>query len=304
MFTSTRIEHTGSYIEYRIEKLTGFRTRICPERLKRGIGSVSLPTYPDDGCPFCPDRIEEATPVFADGTRIRVGESLTFPNLYPYAVYHVVTAITRAHSVQRFTTKQIVDALKGQITALENQEGYVSINWNFLPSAGASLAHPHLQGLCDSTPDTMPARYFTAGLPYFQSYGTNYFNDMKEYAEQSESDLPGTSLFWYAHPVPIGEREIRCILPFTKIHEFHQVLGDFASDLVMILEFYRELGTSAFNMAIFFAHQESRDHVSAFCSLISRINPNPQSTSDTAFMERLHLEPVILTLPEELASIW
>jgi hypothetical protein len=38
--------------------------------------------------------------------------------------------------------------------------------------------------------------------------------------------------------------------------------------------------------------------------MISRINPNPSSTSDSAFMERLHLEPVILTLPEDIGNFY
>jgi len=304
MFTSFRIEHTEGFIEYRVEESTGLRTRICPERLKRGIGGVYTPAYTDEGCRFCPDLIEKVTPVFPDGKRICVGESITFPNLYPSAAYHVVTSITHEHSVPRFTPRQIADALRGQVNALEDQSGYVSINWNYLPSAGASLPHPHLQGLCDHLPDTLPSRYLLAGLQYHESHGKRYFEYVREDAEHSGRDLPGTNLFWYAHPVPVGEREIRCLLPLTTVTEFSDVLEDFSTDLVTMLGFYRDLGTSAFNMSIFFGQSKDRETYSAFCSLISRINPNPLSTSDTAFMERLHLEPVILTLPEDLATIW
>jgi len=304
MFTSFRKEHPGGFIEYRVEKLTGLRTRICPERLKRGIGTPYISAYSPEDCPFCPELINIVTPTFPDGKRICVGESVTFPNLYPFAAYHVVTTITHEHEVVMFSSRQIADALLGQVAALEYQSGYVSINWNYLPSAGASLTHPHLQGLCDDLPDTLPGRYLLAAAQYRESSGRRYFEDVREHAEQNGRDLSGTSLFWYANPVPVGEREIRCLLPLITVKEFTQVLEKFASDLVAILKFYHDLGTSAFNMGIFFAHDEEKDHFSAFCSLISRINPNPLSTSDTAFMERLHLEPVILTLPEDLAAAW
>jgi len=56
-------------------------------------------------------------------------------------------------------------------------------------------------------------------------------------------------------------------------------------------------------MAIYFDREKSGAFRS-FCSLISRINPNPLSTSDSAFMERLHNEPVILTLPEDLGRYY
>jgi UDPglucose--hexose-1-phosphate uridylyltransferase len=304
MFTSIHIDHPAGFIEYRTENHTGIRTRICPERLKRGIGSPSVPDYSAEGCPFCSDLLNTVTPVFSDGSRINIGESVTFPNLYPFAAYHVVTVITTAHSVQKFSERQIIDALSGQVRALRDQEGYISINWNYLPSAGASLTHPHLQGLSDRLPDTLSAYYLECSIKCLKEQGRRYSDLLKEYEVKGGRSLNGTRLFWYANPVPIGEREIRCILPLTTIHEFPSIIDDFASDLITILGFYRDLGTSAFNLAIFFGNDEDRDHYSAFCSIISRINPNPLSTSDTAFMERLHLEPVILTLPEELASIW
>jgi len=301
MFSSTRVIHPGGFIEYRTETLTGFRTRICPERLKRGIGNSCVPEYSSDGCPFCPGLVESVTPVFSDGTRIRVGESITFPNLYPFAAYHIVTVITGAHSTVQFTPSQVADALSGQLIALKNQDGYISINWNYLPSAGASIPHPHLQGLVDNTPDTLPAQYINSSSRYYKQYGTPYFSIVKLHEEQSKRSLAGTRLFWYAHPVPCGEREIRCILPITTVSEFSEYIDDFCADLVEILGLYRDLGTSAFNMSIFFGTEKESDYFTAFCSIIARINPNPLSTSDTAFMERLHLEPVILTLPEDLA---
>ncbi len=304
MFTSNRISQAEGYIEYRRENLTGLKTRICPQRLHRGIGTPDVPVYFAENCPFCPDHIETVTPCFPDGNRIHSGESITFPNLYPFAAYHVVTAITRTHSPQIFSPRQIADALYGQTEVMSRQAGYVSINWNYLPSAGASLPHPHMQGLSDPQADTLPSRYLGGCKDYLNMYGRRYDADLLWYETENNRHLSGTHLFWYAHPIPIGEREIRCILPITTVSEFPLVIEDFASDLVNILGLYRDLGTSAFNMSIFFGHENDRESFSAFCSVISRINPNPLSISDTAFMERLHLEPVILTLPEELADTW
>jgi hypothetical protein len=67
---------------------------------------------------------------------------------------------------------------------------------------------------------------------------------------------------------------------------------------------YRRLGTHAFNMAVIFEKTRTNYGFCAFCSIISRINPNALSTSDSAFMERLHVEPVILTLPEDLGRYY
>ena len=42
--------------------------------------------------------------------------------------------------------------------------GYKSINWNNLPSAGASITHPHLQGLADRRAPVTAERYIDRGL--------------------------------------------------------------------------------------------------------------------------------------------
>jgi galactose-1-phosphate uridylyltransferase len=103
--------------------------------------------------------------------------------------------------------------------------------------------------------------------------------------------------------VPLGEREVRGIMPVGRLDELESYIDPLAESILKVLDLYRKLGTHAFNMAIFFKRKKSEEF-SAFCSLISRINPNPLSTSDSAFMERLHHEPVILTLPEDLGRYY
>ena len=122
--------------------------------------SLYLPSNAE-GCPFCHDAVLTVTPTFPDGNRIIRGESVTFPNLFPFGEGHVVTVMTREHAVVAFSRQQVVDALLSQIEALRTVNGYPSINWNFLPSSGASLVHPHMQGLSDSCPSRIVAVSYT-----------------------------------------------------------------------------------------------------------------------------------------------
>lgn len=304
MFQTCRHEHSSGFIEYRTESLTGIRSRICPERIKRGIGVPEIPHYSEEGCPFCPDMVHTVTPVFPDGSRVSFGESITFPNLYPFASYHTVTVISRAHVVPRFTYDLIHDALSAQIEVMKGQSGYVSINWNFLPSAGASLPHPHLQGIADPVPDYLPMKYLQGSLNYYHQNNHSWWDKLQESEFHSERHLSGTHLFWYAHHVPVGEKEIRCIIPGVTVSDFQDSVSVFTEDLIRILDFYQDIGHGAWNMSVFFGTEKDRNYFSAFSSIIARINPNPLSTSDSAFMEKLHLEPVILTLPEDIGKIW
>jgi len=304
MFLTSRHEHDSGFIEFRTDSLTGMRARICPERLKRGIGFPDIPVYSSEGCPFCQGLVTEVTPVFPDGSRLIIGESISFPNLYPFASYHIVTVMTREHQVRSFTCDQIHDALMAQIQILENRSGYVSINWNFLPSAGASLPHPHLQGLADPVPDTLPMKYLEGSRDYFQKHARSWWSDLCSHEVTSKRFLDGLNLFWYAHPVPVGEKEIRCVLPGVTVSDFKKSVRSFSDDLVRVLDFYQDIGHGAWNLSVFFGQENQRNFFSAFAILIARINPNSLSTSDTAFMEKLHLEPVILTLPEDLGGLW
>jgi UDPglucose--hexose-1-phosphate uridylyltransferase len=304
MFSVKNVVTSRGTLQYREEHLTGIRCRISPDRLKRQIDQTFYIPSKAEGCPFCRDAVFFVTPTFPDGRRIIHGESVTFPNLFPFGEGHVVTVITREHAVTAFSLLQIVDALIAQIDALQQTDGYTSINWNFLPSAGASLVHPHMQGLSDSCPSRIVDSYITASEQFRRKQGRNYWDAVWDQEKSSDRYLFGDEMLWSAHAVPVGEREVRGLLPISTIDEMENYADLVARGILEIISLYRELGTHAFNMSLFFDKKGNDHGFRAFCSMISRINPNPLSTSDSAFMERLHLEPVIMTLPEDLGKFY
>lgn len=294
----------GGILQERKERYTGLRCKISPERLKRHIDQPVLVPADPANCPFCPDQVLAVTPTFSDKKRILQGESVTFPNLFPFAQWHTVTVITKAHTVLEFSHRQIADALSAQVETLGRFDGYPSINWNFLPSAGASLVHPHMQALSDKTPSAIAERYLSASRRYRTNHGESYWEAVRRQERGSERYLFGDEILWHAHAVPVGEKEVRGILPVSEIGELESYVGQLSKDILTVISLYKKLGTHAFNMALFLDKAGGDHGFSAFCSFISRINPNPLSTSDSAFMERLHLEPVILTLPEDLGKYY
>lgn len=304
MFTITDVGSGGSRIQFREEHVSGLRCKISPARLNRRLDEAYVPPSVPARCPFCEGEVERVTPTFSTGTRIVVGESLTFPNLFPFAEWHTVTVISRKHNVEEFSTRQLADALTGQMQSLWEHSGYPSINWNYLPSAGASIAHPHLQGLVDRRPAVLAERYIEGGFRFLLKHGENYWDRLIEHERASERFLFGDEICWIAQAVPVGEREVRAILPVSTMPDFEPYIGSFVEGLLSVLRMYRSLGTHAFNMSLFFDSRKRDNGFRGFCSIISRINPNLSSTSDSAFMERIHQEPVILTLPEELGQYY
>ncbi len=291
-------------LQYRCECLTGLSCTISPGRLLRGLDhpvSTTVTPAPTD-CPFCPERLEAETPTFPDGTRIRRGESVTFPNRYPFAERHTVGVICPSHEVERVTARQLTDVLEGIAASLEGAPGYPSINWNHLASAGASMSHPHLQGLSDRRPSHVPGLYITATVRYRARHGRRYRDDLAEREARTDRWLFGDEIPFVASAVPLGEREVRGLLPVATLDEAGPYLAPLADGICRVVDLYRSLGTRAFNVAVFFDRRGADRGFSAFCSVIARINPNPASISDSAFMERLHQHPVVMTLPEELGS--
>src|SRR5512137_1928267 len=103
MFSVREVVTSRGTLQYRTEHLTGLRCRISPNRLNRQIDrSCQLPSAIDD-CPFCRDAVMTVTPTFPDGKRIIRGESVTFPNLFPFGEGHIVTVITCEHPVMTFS---------------------------------------------------------------------------------------------------------------------------------------------------------------------------------------------------------
>jgi galactose-1-phosphate uridylyltransferase len=291
-----------SLLQRRTEHLTGLHSRISPDRKKRGIDCAAKMPSTRRGCPFCPDRVFEETTMFPDGSRILRGESVTFPNRFPFSPWHTVTVMTRAHAVRKLTQRQMEDALAAQVQSLLGIRGYPSINCNYLSTSGATLAHPHLQGLVDVRPSTLLGLFLTGSRRYRRRTGRSYWDDLVAHERGAERFLFGTEIPWIASAVPLGEREVRGILPVATIDEVVPLVPRLAADILQVIDTYASQGTRAFNFSIFFDRQPSRGEFRAFCSMIARISPNVQSISDSAFMERIHLEPVVLTFPEELAA--
>ena len=241
MFSVREVVTSRGTLQYRDEHLTGLRCRISPDRLKRQIDQTLYLPSNADGCPFCRDAVMTVTPTFPDGNRIIRGESVTFPNLFPFGEGHVVTVMTREHAVVAFNRQQVVDALLSQIEALRRADGYPSINWNFLPSAGASLVHPHMQGLSDSRPSRIVGAYIVAGEQYHKKQGRNYWDAVREQEISSDRYLFGDEILWSAHAVPVGEREVRGILPISTLDEMENYVDLVTQGILEILSLYLSL---------------------------------------------------------------
>ena len=90
-------------LQVRFDPLLGTSARIAEGVKLQTRVDTALASFqaPDPNCPFCAERIDRVTPRIASeitpAGRIRVGETVLFPNLVPYSKYSAVAAFTTRH---------------------------------------------------------------------------------------------------------------------------------------------------------------------------------------------------------------
>ena len=313
-------------IEVRKDPLTGRRCRINIERARRPKQASpqtnseldALIRESRDGCTFCSRNIEKMTPTFAGGlpARIWVGEACVLPNLFPFAGFHAVGVFSSDHYLEldHFTPELIRDCVQASLRYLNLiQEGhpevrYWHIDWNYLPSGGASIVHPHLQVIAEPEASQSLQHLLQSSKSYYDHYGRNYWRDLVETEKDIGERLIGTSgiVSWLAAFAPQGNREVAAV--FSDISALAQTgeqeLNDLCRGISRILKGYHSIGVKSFNMATFSgpSDNDSSDFYLLNLRMISRPDPAPFYTNDDGFMEKLHHEPIIEAIPEDLTG--
>jgi len=313
-------------IEYRFDSLTNEQSRLNPARARRvkqaeaGENQLGeLIKRSKEICSFCPERVERDTPCFpkkiCDEGRIRVGESLVFPNLNPFGECHAVAILSKEHflNLDEFSPQMIKDnllAAKRYILSAhaQNKEArYPVYMWNYMPPSAGSIIHPHVQILVEREPTPQVSKLLQKSLEYYARKGGNYWRNLAEEERRlGERFVAGDDfLSVIASFAPRGFNEVCFIFSETSslagIDEGR--IEKFSVYLSRALRVYGEIGVGSFNLVIYSGPMGRNEAYFYWMSakLISRPYPRGIYTSDTGSMERLQDVWVIDTLPEELA---
>ncbi len=314
-------------IEYRFDPLTNAQVRINPARAKR----VKYVEPKQDEfsrliqtsrltCPFCPERIERETPCFprkisVEG-KIKVGESLIFPNLNPFGECHAVGTLSKEHFLHpdEFSSGMIKDnllAVKHYVRcayAQDNEARYPIYMWNYLPPSAGSIIHPHVQILLEREPTPQLSGLLAKSLDYYEKEGENYWAELvNEEKRLGERFIMGDALLSVlAGFAPCGFNEVCFIFHDTSslMQLDERQMEAFSLCLEKVLKVYRDMGIGSFNLATLSGpvDQDQSRFYWMSAKLISRPYPRGIYTNDSGPMERMQGVWVIDTLPEEVAS--
>ncbi len=261
-------------VEYRRDPITG---RICTiliglaEKLKL-FGETDrdlikrIAEQTKKTCPFCPETIEKLTPVFPKQYfpqgRIRTGESVLFPNLFPRSEFEAVVVLSRRHylKLDEFNTDLLTNAFKSclvfidRIKEMNLPEKYATIGCNNLFPAGASSMHPHIQVSVRSMPFYINEILIDESKKYFKLNGSNFWDELIQVEKKSGERYIGSvgNTEWIVPFAPMGRNDVMGVIKHrSNLTEFSEEdLMNLGEGLSRILKYYERKGLSSFNFVI------------------------------------------------------
>jgi galactose-1-phosphate uridylyltransferase len=319
---SGELVEATALVELRFDPLTGRTCRLVPYSLSRIIRpdlSALEKRSRALTCPFCPPLVERITPRFppdlVPGGAIRRGKALAFPNIDPYDTYGVVVAVSDEHYIplDRFDRETVLNALAAAHTYLKKVQEvdtaakYSFIAWNYMPPAGGSLVHPHLQCNAGYHPTNQQKQVIEASETYYKEKGTNYWNDLVEQERRTGERWVGKTggVEWLTSFVPRGRlSDAVAVFPGTaSITELNdKEFGDFADGLLNVFGYINDLNLISFNMSTYSGLD--KDSFTAHARITPRglLLYSPIETSDQFYYQILQDENICILPPEDAAA--
>lgn len=311
--------------EVREDPLTGDTARIChfdfPARRPPDLRTLIESTQ--ESCPFCPQRVEAVTPRFAEalvpGGRLLRGEALLFPNLFPYDDVSAIIALSQAHflPMDALPALMIADALKlarefieRAVPTLAGPRCWGIVTWNYMPPAGASQVHPHLQVIVTDAPGNALRRELEAEARFLERHGVPYAQalDVAERQQGERAVLRDGAVAWSVPFCPVGmlgDAEAR-VAGRATLGECSDVEIDvLAQTLSRVCAAYAQLGMWSFNLTVFpDAEQERSGRHWLTARLLPRFYLHPHlHNSDVAYLQLLLGEKFGMVYPEAHAAV-
>jgi UDPglucose--hexose-1-phosphate uridylyltransferase len=264
-------------------------------------------------CPFCPETLEKSTPLFPKDVipegRIRVGTASLIPNLVPFDKYAGVAIFSSRHYIpmEELTAETMVDAFIaalvfiGRIAEIDPLVRFFTINWNYMPPAGSSIVHPHLQPNCGDVPTNELRLQVEACKDYSRQNGRSYWADFVKTEKENGVRYVGElgSTFWTMSFVPVGFLpDVSCVFTeecsLARLHD--ETLRSFLEGLARVLRYFRQENVFSFNVSIFSVREDEHFRINA--RICPRLFPRGIGNNDMAYLQAIHKEPFTVRPPE------
>lgn len=307
--------------EVRRDPLTGRTARICHfmklQWEKPDFDALIAGT--ETWCPFCPDKVLKVTPCFPADIipegRLQKEEMVIFPNIAPYDSIGAVATFGPHYIPMTDLTPELVAAAfrfaQDFFRRLERsghpESVYHIINWNYMPPAGSSLIHPHLQVFSSSSAPNLLRQELEASRKYAEDHGATFWEDLAAAEKKSGQRYLGQigRTHWMTTFAPMGVagdvlavvEDARCTLDLTDQDLMHLARG-----IARVIAEYDQMGIYSFNMN-FFTGAATDEHFRFHLLFSPRAFFNQKlGTPDVGALRNLFNETLCMAFPEEIAA--
>ena len=311
-------------IQIRKSPVSGRTSRIAFSRINETeAGTDQLPPPPPDArqqaaCPFCRPQVLERTPrlipqIHPAGRMVR-GESLLFPNLFPYGAWSAVSLFDNRHFVEIGTAgeKSYADCLINCADYLKRVKRYdpsavfLAITQNHLPSAGGSMVHPHLQVQADAVASNHHRFLADRTLAHRQATGRGLFEALLERERTIGERVIGRTgpWTWVAAFAPEGFFEIWAVCPGkTSLLALEKdAWHHLAAGMIRVQKLYRSLYRNGYNFGLLSVERENST-LELRAVMMVRSNYAPWVRSDHTGFEVMLGDMATFSAPEETARL-
>ena len=307
-------------LRWRRDPLTGASARILTgEKLQPSTRpDLTELTAKPAFCPFDSEYLETATVPFpaeltADG-RIRVGQAVVVPNIMAYATHSAVGIYDPGRhfiDLDEMTPALVGDALTAMVRhaqavrRVDPAAQWSSINANYLPPAGASLIHPHLQSAHDAHGLTGQRLLVERSRAWQERHGSYWAALVEQEAGGPRCDVQIGQLAGLTPFAPPGFADgggvVAGAADVTELTD--EDCRSLGQGLSQVLAAYQAWNLASFNFGLVgggpHAHEDGHQVV---LKVLSRSNPDPVYRSDATYFERIWGEALIDVSPEEVAE--
>jgi galactose-1-phosphate uridylyltransferase len=242
------------------------------------------------------------------------GQSLLFPNLFPYGAYSAVSLFDDNHFVEIGTADEAryadclincADYLR-RVKQQDSAAVYMAITQNHLPSAGGSLVHPHLQIQADRIASNQHRFLHDRTRRHQQTNGCLLLGDYIEceirLAERVIGDIgPWT---WLAAYAPEGFFEIWAVYrgQTSMLTLSDGEWRDLAAGLIRVQRLYRSLNRNGYNFGLL-SVETPKSPLELRAVMMVRSNYAPWTRSDHTGYEVMLGDMVTFSAPEDTARL-
>jgi galactose-1-phosphate uridylyltransferase len=313
--------------EYRTDPLTGRNTTVIGGMLNyiskllisnEGILN-SLIEKTRVNCPFCPENIQSKTPMFTPDFlvegRIFVGDTVVVPNLMGHAERSVLAILSKEHylKLKGFNSKMLFDCFAGGLKYLQRlREFEPSIRFpvfvfNYLPPAGSSILHPHMQVLVRDRPVYLTKLLIEKSKAYWENNKRSYWSDLLSAEKNGERylfEINGAE--WFVPFAPLrGTNEVQAVVKGKSnlLELTDKEWFGLAEGMAKILHFYHNEGYVSFNAILLSGPTDAHlEYFDVNLRIISRPGMQASSFTDSWALPYLLWDGEAAEEPERLAE--